>query len=138
MKSPLRRIAKVIVAMSAAAVAFLILVINFGTVESRLECPGDIASTATGKKEVKATATLYARVEAYRWIVFWVDHDAMIFWEIQPGSETGFGYYSDSSFAAPITDLARTKQYGSWSSLSKRIYVETSPLTDEAFEGICK
>ncbi len=62
----------------------------------------------------------------------------MIFWEIQPGGDTGFGYYSDSSFGTPITDFGGTTHYGSWSSLSSRIHVETSVDGDEAFEGICK
>ena len=138
MNSPVRRIAKGIATLIAAALVFLILVVNFGTTETRFACPGEVARTVDGGNEVKAPATLYARVEAYRWIVFWADHDAMIFWEIQPGGDTGFGYYSDSSFGTPITDLAGTRHYGSWSSLSRRIYVETSADGKEAFGGICK
>lgn len=125
-------------AIIAVAVAFLVLVINFGAVETRFACPGQVVRTVDVAAPLTIPATLYARVEAYRGIVFWADHDAMIFWEIQPGGDTGFGYYSDSSFGTPITDFAGTKQYGSWSSLSRRIRVETSVNGDEAFEGICK
>ena len=138
MKSPVRRIIKGIALLVAGGLLFLILVVNFGTAETRLVCPGEVARTSDGGDHVTTPATLYARVETYRSIVFWFDHDAMIFWEIQPGSGTGFGYYSDSSFGTPITDLKRTKVYGSWSGLSDRINVETSPDGEETFAGICK
>ena len=138
MKSPIRRIVKGILVLIATALVFLILVISFGTTETRFACPGEVARTVDTGNQVKTAATLYARIEAYRWIVFWADHDAMIFWEIQPGGDTGFGYYLDSSFGTNITDLAGTRQYGSWSSLSRRIYVETSADGEETFAGICK
>jgi hypothetical protein len=138
MTSIVRRIVKGIVALIAVAVGFLILVINFGSAETRFACPGQVVRTVDSGAPVTTPATLYARVEAYRWMVFWADHDAMIFWEIQSGGDTGFGYYSDSSFGTPITDFVGTKHYGSWSSLSRRIHVETSVNGDEAFEGICK
>lgn len=138
MKAPVRRFVTGIGTLIAAALLFLILVVNFGTAQNRLVCPGEVERTVGVAGQVTTPATLHARVETYRWIVFWADHDAMIFWEIQPGGDTGFGYYSTSPLGTPIVNFERTKTYGSWSSLSSRIYVETSADGEEAFAGTCK
>ncbi|MEQ1911696.1 MAG: hypothetical protein ABMA15_22955 [Vicinamibacterales bacterium] len=138
MKAPVRQVVKGIGGLIAAALLFLILVVNFGTTENRLTCPGVVERTAGVAGQVTTPATLYARLETYRWIVFWADHDAMISWEIQPGGDTGFGYYSESSFGTPIVNFERTKTYGSWSLLSSQIHVETSADGEEAFAGTCK
>jgi hypothetical protein len=131
----IRRIVQGIVALTAFAIAFFVLVIGLGASESRFACPGQIVSPVNQG----TPATLHVQVEEYRWIVFWADHDAMILWEIQPGGDTGFGYYRNSSLGTPITDLKSTKHYGTWSSLSRRIRIETYLNGDEAFfEGICE
>jgi hypothetical protein len=132
------RLAKGLGVFLAACILFVIVVINFGTVERRFVCSGQVQRQVDGGDPVTTPATLYAQVETYRWIVFWADHDAMIRWEVQPGGDTGFGYYNHSSFATPITDLNRNKTYGSFSGLSNRIHVVTSIDGSEAFEGMCK
>ena len=137
---PLIPIAKWLAAAIAAGVLFLIIVANFGTVESRLECPGEIRQTGNGGAGA-TPATLYAKTETYRWFVFWADDDATIFWEIPRGqrpTETGFGYYSHSDFGMPIHEFRGPKQYGSLSPLSNRIYIATSPDGSEVFEGLCR
>ena len=91
-----------------------------------------------GAESVVTPATLYAEVDTYRWFLFWFEHDAMVRWEVQPGGNTGFGYYDLSSFVTPITDLNSTKTHGSFSPLSKRIYVVISSAGDEAFSGECQ
>jgi hypothetical protein len=131
-------IVKVVGSLIAAALLFLLLAVKFGAAETRLACPGEVSRILNGQSPVTTPATLYARVDTYRWIVFWSPHDAMIFWEIQPGGHTGFGYYSDSSFARLITNFEGTKEYGSWSSLSQRIHVETSASGELTFDGTCK
>lgn len=133
----LMRLAKGLGLLLAAGLLFLIVVINFGTVERRLVCSGQV-ERRVNDDAVATPATLYAEVETYRWFLFWADHDAMIRWEIQPGGDTGFGYYDQSSFGTPITDLTRKKTYGMFSSLSSRIYVTTSLDATEAFDGTCK
>lgn len=88
-------------------------------------CSGQVQRQVAGGDPVITQATLYAQVETYRWIMFWLDHDAMISWEVQPGGDIGFGYYNHSNFGTPITDLKRQRDYGSFSRLSNRIYVAT-------------
>jgi hypothetical protein len=132
----LLRIAKAVAALIAMAIVLLILVVQFGSTDTRLTCPGEVKRTEG--ETVTTPATLYARVVSYRWFMFWLDHDHMIFWEIQPGTDTRFGYFEDSSFGTNITELTGGKALGAFSSLSQRIYVLTSADGSEAFEGICK
>jgi hypothetical protein len=132
------RILKGLGALIVAVILFFVVVVNFGTRDARLLCLGQLRGSVEGREDVTTSATLHARVKTYRWMIFWADHDVMIFWEIQPGSKTGFGYYDESSFGTPITDFEGTKTYGSFSSLSNRIYVETAPAGQERFEGQCK
>jgi len=132
------KILKIIGTLVAALILLFLVVISLAVDRSRLLCNGQVKRNARGAEPVTTSATLYARVDRYRWFVLWMDHDAMINWEIQPGSYSGFGYYDESSFATPISDLQRTKTYGSFSSLSKRIYIETGFDGQEAFEGICQ
>jgi hypothetical protein len=121
-----------------ATVLFLIIVVNFGTVEDRWECPGQVRRQGAGGEPVTTAATLYAKVETYRWFVFWADHDAMITWEIRPGGRTGFGFYSHNDFGAPIVEYRGTKQYGSFSPLSKRVSVEAAFDGSDIFDGVCR
>ena len=63
-----------ILGMVVAGIAlFLIIVSNYGTVESRLECSGrvvrDIGRNAP-ILPVITPATLYANVDTYRWFLF--------------------------------------------------------------------
>lgn len=131
MKTVIIRAAKALAVLAAAGILFLIIVVNFGTSDSRLVCSGMIHSDGGGG----TPATLYAKVETYRWFVLWADHDAMISWEIQPGDAPGFGYYNESSFKTPITNFSRTEHLGSISSLSKQIFVATR---GNFFEGGCR
>jgi hypothetical protein len=118
---------------------FFVVVINFGTNETRLVCPGEVRRSVDGGNGVTTPATLYAQVERYRWFIFWAaDNDAMISWEVQPGHDTGFGYYDESPFGTPIRDFNRTRDYGSWSSLSRRIHVQTALDGQEVVDGYCK
>jgi hypothetical protein len=133
----IRKVFKVVGALLATVVLFLVIVANYGTTQTRLVCPGELRPPVEDRQIVTTPATLYAQVEEYRWIVFWSDHDAMIRWEIQPPGDFGFGYYDDSSFGTPITDLERTKSYGAFSSLSGRINVESFDGR-QTFEGQCK
>ena len=110
------RLAKGLGVLLAACIVFVIVVVSFGTVESRLVCSGQVERQVGGGDQVTTAATLYAQVETYRWFVFWADHDAMIRWEVQPGGDIGFGYYNNSSFGTPITDFNDNKQLGSFSS----------------------
>jgi hypothetical protein len=136
---PLIRIVKGLGALLAVAILLFLIVVNFGTVDSRLECPGEVQrQVGGGAAPVITPATLYAQVETYCWFIVWVDHDAMITWEIQPGGDNGFGYYRRSDFATPITDFYNTKIYGSFSTLSNRIDVETAFDGSETFGGVCR
>lgn len=137
MRRRLIQIVKGAAVLVGAIILFLIVVVNFGTIETRLECSGEVRRTVPSGDAVRTPATLYARVETYRWFIVWTDHDAMIFWEVQPGGDNGFGYYRASQFETPITDFQSTEQYGSYSSLSNRIYVETAFDGSEVFDGIC-
>jgi hypothetical protein len=130
------RLAKILGAVFATGLLYIVLAINFGTAESRLVCPGQV-QRKTDVGTVTTPATLYASVERYRALVFWFEHDAMIRWEVQPGGDNGFGYYDHSSFATSITDLEGQTTHGSFSSLSNRIYVLTAFDGNEAFDGVC-
>lgn len=134
----MRRVGKGIGALVVMAAALWVLVANFATSESRMSCPGQLSRTSGSAPPFTTPATLYARVEAFRWFVFWTNYDAMIYWEVQPGGASDFGYYRNSPFAAVIVDFEGTKIRGSWSSLSSQIRVDTVRDGVEAFEGICQ
>ena len=116
-------------------ILFLVVVVNFSTIESRLVCTGHRAGIDE-TSDPGTPATLFAMVTTYRrWILFWYDHHAMIQWEIQPGGDTGFGYFGSSEFATPISSLDRRETYGTISTLSNRINVKT--FRKDRFEGMC-
>lgn len=130
--------AKAAGALLVIGAAFLVLVVTAGVAKAQYSCPGEFLRNGSASPQDGVPATLYARIDRYRWFIFWADHDAMIFWEIQPRNQIGFGYYTESEFSTPITDLGRSKVLGSWSSLSRKIYVETSTDGSEAFSGTCQ
>lgn len=132
------RFAKAAGALLALGIAFLVLVATLGAAKTQYSCSGELIRNASDDRKDRTAATLYARVETYRWFVFWADHDAMIFWEIQPSNYVGFGYYSESPLATPIWDFERSQSYGSWSSLSRKISVETASNGTEVFSGTCQ
>jgi hypothetical protein len=141
MKQLLVRVAKGLGILVAAAVLFLVVVVNFGTVESRLECSGQLRrQVADGHQQVNAAATLYAKVETYRWFLLWYRHDAMITWEVRGPrvAHTGFGYYDRNDFGSQIVDLEGKKNYGTFSPLSNRIYIAEASYSGDEFDGMCR
>jgi hypothetical protein len=63
-------VAKWLGALVAAAVLFLVIVANFGAAESRWECSGQVQRQVEGGLPTTTAATLYAKVETYRWFLF--------------------------------------------------------------------
>lgn len=133
----LLRIVEIVVAVVALS---LVVVSNYGTVESRLECSGAVKEASGRNAQIVTTtpATLYAKVETYRWFIVWTDYDAMITWEIRPQRYTGFGYYTLNDVNSPIVNFDGTRNSGSFSPLSRSIYIQ--PFSDGSgwFDGMCK
>ena len=133
------RIAKWLGGLVAAGILFVIIASNFGSVESRWECSGEVRRQIPNEaQEVSYPAKLYANVDTFRWFVFWTRHHAMIKWEIDGRHTTGFGYYSGNDFGTAIVDFNNTKHYGLFSPLSKRIEILPAVVGAEGFEGTCK
>ena len=147
----LKRIVIVVGILLAAALAYALLVVNFGTTEAELYCPGEIRNPNDSR--VAQPAALFGKVESYRWFDVRA-HDHMIFWEIRPEDDpsapsvwNGFGFYNDSSFSTDITNFEGTTAYGSFSSLSQHIFIlrnparndliQRDPGLDSFFEGTC-
>jgi hypothetical protein len=130
------RIAKWVGVLITAAILFFIIVINFGKVESRLECSGQVLRKTESGQQVNTQATLYAKVETFRWWVVWAEHDAWITWEIQPSHRSGFGFYNHNDFGTPIEGGSGHYQ-GYFSPLSNRIQIYDS-YGSGTFDGRCQ
>jgi hypothetical protein len=126
-----KTVLKAIGLLLGLAVALFFIVANFSIAAStRYECKGTIISN-----ESRQPATVYFRLEEYRWWVhLWSDSDGN-FWLELPG--TGVDYYSGvERLGEDLIKIQRspTELSGSFSRLSQRLSIQTSL---GAFEGTC-
>ena len=114
------------------AAALFGVVVFFSSVETRYECSGTIV-----EKDAAAKATIYIKVERYRWWVkFWSSSDGSLWVEI-PGRV--YDYYSSLTSVGDQLQLSRTNEelkglWGYYSFLSNTLILETSA---GKFNGQC-
>lgn len=114
------------------AAALFGVVVFFSSVETRYECSGTIV-----EKDVAAKATIYIKVERYRWWVkFWSSSDGALWVEI-PGRV--YDYYSSLTSVGDQLQISRTNEelkglWGYYSFLSNTLILETSA---GKFNGQC-
>lgn len=127
MKTALKTIGLLIV----VALGLFFVVVNFSIAAStRYECTGTI-----GAKEPRQPATVYFRLEEYRWWVhLWSDSDGNLWLELP---SAGADYYSKiERLGEDLLNIQRTPSElsGSFSRLSQRLAIQTSL---GVFEGNC-
>ena len=122
---------KVVGLLIGVAVVLFLIVVNFSVAAStRYECTGTMRS-----KESREPATVYFRLEEYRWWVrLWGDSDGNLWLEVpQQGAE----YYSKiERLGQDLINIQRTPSElsGSFSRLSNALTIQTSA---GIFEGRC-
>jgi hypothetical protein len=102
-------------------ILLFIFIANFSSVESKLECVGEISS-----ENIPTPTTLYIELSEYRpWVGLWSDSDGSINLEI-PNQHVG--YYSqieESGNQLQIFDKYPTKELkGNFSKLSKTLALQ--------------
>jgi hypothetical protein len=64
-------------ALAPAAIVLYVILLNFSTNISTLECPGALSS-----KQGELPATVYLKIERYGWWVVWAESDGNVTLEI--------------------------------------------------------
>jgi hypothetical protein len=125
-----KRIAQFIGTLAAIAVGLFLFVANFSAVETRYQCSGTISRT-----ETPSPATIFVKLETYRWWVhLWADDDGSFWYEIP--NET-VGYFSDVIEAGDqmqIWEFQKKGIAGNFSTLSKAL---TLKVPGGFFDGTC-
>lgn len=124
------RVLKYIGATVVSVVLLFAFVANFSAVESRFQCSGSLSLN-----DASSTATVYLRVERYRWWVsLWSDSDAAIWLEIPNQFVETFSEVLEVGDQLQIFGLdAEIK--GNFSTLSHVLALQTSR---GFFDGECK
>lgn len=125
------RSAKFLGAFAVIAVGLFIFAANFSAIETRYQCSGAIS-----RADASRPATIFIKLETYRWWAhLWADDDGSFWYEMQ--NET-VGYFSDVVEAGDqiqIWEFQRKSMAGNFSTLSKALALKVS---GGFFEGNCK
>ena len=116
-------------ALLIAAFGLFLFVVYFSAVETRFRCSGEFSSDGNPQK-----ATLYVKLDEYRWWVVWVDSDGDITLEVQ-NKPLVDRFVSVEKNGDLLTIYDREKRpRGYFSTLSKTLAVTTSRWS---FDGTC-
>ena len=117
-------------AVVIAALLLFLFVVNFSSVESRLQCSGEISSKGGSRP-----TTIYMKVAEYRWWVgLWGDSDGALWLEIPNELFEYYGHVIEVGDQLQIFDSEK-KIRGNYSTLSKTLTISTPA---GFFDGTCK
>lgn len=124
------KLMKYLGALIVAALLLFVFVANFSTVESRFQCSGEISSESDSQP-----ATIYMRIEEYRWWVgLWSESDGSVWLEVPNRTFDYFGHVIEVGEQLQIFD-SQKKPKGHFSTLSKSLSISTPAWS---FNGTCK
>jgi hypothetical protein len=125
------RLGQVLGTLAIVGVALFLIVVNFSAVQTRYECPGTISRNGASE-----TATLFVKVETYRWWVhLWADSDASFWYEIPSVTVGYFGDVIEVGDQLQIYEFQNKGIAGNFSTLSKALALK---VPGGFFDGICK
>lgn len=124
------KLLKYLGAFLVASLGLFLFIVNFSTVETRLQCSGEISAQNNPQQ-----ATIFMKLHEYRWWVgLWSDSDASVWLEVPNRRFEYFGHVVEVGDQLQIYDSQRNLK-GHFSSLSKTLAVTTSAWS---FDGACK